>query len=209
MKQRKRLGNAEAATGVQFVQGGNQAQTFILIVLVFIIIFYVISNIPKLFDFILQNRNNANNGNNTNNANVTPNVNNGGGGVAPNTNITDAAIPSTLLEKYKVLQRLLNAAGSNLVIDGVYGANTNNALTSWSSRTGKGTIGTTSLEEWIRLLRIATNKTGLAGIDCKKRTFEKLIKVLNKKTSQEKTEPLMERKMELEIQSFEKAKAIY
>lgn len=174
---RTKLGNAEA--GTQFVQGGNQAQTFILIVLVFIIIFYVISNIPKLFDFILQNRNTNNNSNNTNNANVTPTITpsnpNGNGGT--NNNAENAELPSSTFEKYKVLQRLLNATGSNLVVDGLYGTGTNNALVSWSNRTGKGKVGTTSLEEWIRLLRTATQKTGLNGI-CSKVDFIKLINIL-------------------------------
>lgn len=161
-KRKKTLG--EAAT--EFVQGGNQAQTFILIVLVFIIVFYLVSNLPKIFDAFFKKDDPK--------PNVTPDTPDIP--IEPKKDSNDVApIPSSTIEQVKIIQRLLKSLGYDLGnfgfnrdgIDGDAGgyySKTNTALRSFSASTGKGQFGATTYPDWIRILRQHTGQTGLAGL---------------------------------------------
>lgn len=156
----------EAAT--EFVQGGNQAQTFILIVIVGVVALFLLSNVPTLLNALIK-KNDPPAPAPTPAAEEKTKVKEEKTSVQPTTETANIP-PNGSPEAIKMLQRLLNAAGFNAgAVDGLYydrfgrPGTTDAALQAYARSIGKNTAGV-QMSEWIILLRKATGQTGLQGL---------------------------------------------
>lgn len=147
IRKRGWLGDASAS----FVQGGNQVQTFVLLFVVILVILYLLPNVNKLFDMF-----------STKPLKNPPDNNTAGGGNGTNTagmSSTPENVPP--LKQHNLLRWLLNKAGyyngtvmlSDYNAREYYTSGTDKALQEFSKAERAGTMGVTSLDEWIELLK--------------------------------------------------------